>query len=55
MMFDVNQTFDKALALHQPAGLPRPSPCTGKILAVDPTHVDSLHLLGVVAYHARPQ
>ncbi len=51
MMFDVNQAFDKALGLHKAGRPAEAEPLYRQILAVQPTHVDSLHLLGVAAYH----
>jgi tetratricopeptide (TPR) repeat protein len=46
------QTFARALELHK-AGRPNEAaPLYRQILAVDPKHVDSLHLLGVAAYDA---
>jgi tetratricopeptide (TPR) repeat protein len=51
MNFDVNQGFAKALDLLK-AGRPADAePLFRQTLAVDPTHVDSLHLLGVAAHH----
>jgi tetratricopeptide (TPR) repeat protein len=52
MMFDVNQAFDKALSLHKAGRLAEAEPLYRQILTVDPRHIDSLHLLGVVAHHA---
>jgi tetratricopeptide (TPR) repeat protein len=49
MNLDINQTFNNALNLHM-AGRPNEAePLYRRILAVNPKHVDSLHLLGVVA------
>ena len=49
MNVDINQTFNNALKLHM-AGQPNEAePLYRRILAVNPKHVDSLHLLGVVA------
>ena len=55
-MLDVNQTFKTALNLHI-AGRPgEAEPLYRQILAVNPKHVDSLHLLGVAAHdHGRDQ
>jgi tetratricopeptide (TPR) repeat protein len=53
-MLDINQTFHTALNLHM-AGRPgEAEPLYRQILAVDPRHVNSLHLLGVAAHdHGR--
>src|SRR5262249_60474079 len=51
MNFDVNQGFAKALDLLK-AGQPADAePLFRQTLEIDPTHVDSLHLLGVAAHH----
>ena len=51
MTVDVKEGFAKALGLLK-AGRPADAePLFRQTLAVDPTHVDSLHLLGVVAHH----
>jgi len=50
-MFDIDQALNKALGLHQAGRLAEAEPLYRQILALDPKHVDSLHLLGVVAYH----
>jgi len=50
MSFDVDQAFQQARTL-QAAGCPAEAEAIYRqILAVDPAHVDSLHLLGVAAY-----
>jgi tetratricopeptide (TPR) repeat protein len=53
-MLDVNQTFSKALNLHVAGRPAEAEPLYRQILAVNPRHVDSLHLLGVAAHdHGR--
>jgi tetratricopeptide (TPR) repeat protein len=55
-MLDVNQTFSTALNLHMAGRVGEAEPLYRQILAVNPKHVDSLHLLGVAAHdHGRHQ
>jgi predicted O-linked N-acetylglucosamine transferase (SPINDLY family) len=49
MTFDINQTLGTARALHQAGRLSEAEGLYRQILAVDPDHVDGLHLLGVIA------
>jgi tetratricopeptide (TPR) repeat protein len=51
MKFDINQAFDKALNLLKGGRPAEAEPLFRRILAVDPNHIESLHLLGVAAYH----
>lgn len=46
------ELFDQALAHHQNGRLEQAEALYRQILAVDESHVDSLHLLGVVAYQS---
>ena len=43
--------FAQALALHQAGRLTDAEKIYGQILAAEPTHFDSLHLLGVIFMH----
>jgi protein O-GlcNAc transferase len=43
-------SFGQALALHQAGRLTEAEPIYRRVLEVDPTHFDSLHLLGVLHY-----
>ena len=52
MTFDINKTFTKALSLHQAGQFAEAERHYRRILAHNPNHVDSLHLLGVVCYEA---
>jgi tetratricopeptide (TPR) repeat protein len=49
-MATVAEAFAQALQYHQAGVLPQAEQLYRQILAVDPTHSDSLHLLGVLAY-----
>jgi Flp pilus assembly protein TadD/SAM-dependent methyltransferase len=49
MSFDLNQNFESAVTLHQAGRLSEAEGIYRNVLAVDPKHVDSLHLLGVIA------
>jgi len=51
MKFDSTQMFARALDLLKAGRFAEAEPLYRQILAVDPNHVDGLHLLGVVAYH----
>jgi tetratricopeptide (TPR) repeat protein len=50
MTFDIKQTFSKALNLHQAGQFSEAEQRYRRILAHNPDHVDSLHLLGVICY-----
>src|SRR5262245_15008965 len=52
MTFDVNKTLSTALALHQAGQFAEAGRRYRQILARNPNHVDSLHLLGVIFYEA---
>src|SRR6516164_3958050 len=52
MNFDINKTFSEALALHQSGQFAEAEQRYWQILAHNPNHVDSLHLLGVIFYEA---
>ena len=52
MNFDINKTFSEALALHQSGQFAEAEQRYRQILAHNPNHVDSLHLLGVIFYEA---
>ena len=47
-MLDVNQAFNTAFNLHVAGRAAEAEPIYRQILALNPKHVDSLHLLGVV-------
>ncbi len=49
MSFNVNQNFESAVTLHEAGRLSEAEGIYRNILAVDPKHVSSLHLLGVIA------
>src|SRR5271167_4066366 len=49
---DIEQTVRSALALQQAGRLADAEQLYRQILAIDPNHLDSLHLLGVVVYHS---
>src|SRR5262245_64721264 len=49
MGFDLQQNFVSAVTLHQAGRLSEAEGIYRNILAIDPKHVDSLHLLGVIA------
>ncbi|MFM7342752.1 MAG: tetratricopeptide repeat protein, partial [Betaproteobacteria bacterium] len=49
---DVAANFQEALLLHQQGQLQRAAELYERILARQPTHSDSLHLLGVVAHQS---
>jgi tetratricopeptide (TPR) repeat protein len=52
----IGQTFDAALQNHQHGRMAEAENLYRQILAVDPDHVDTLHMLGVLAYQAaRPE
>jgi tetratricopeptide (TPR) repeat protein len=51
MKFDIAQMFARAMDLLKAGRFAEAEPLYRQILAVDPNHVDGLHLLGVVAYH----
>jgi predicted O-linked N-acetylglucosamine transferase (SPINDLY family) len=48
--FEIDLTLGKARALHQAGSLTEAEALYREILAVDPKHTDSLHLIGVIAY-----
>jgi Tfp pilus assembly protein PilF/SAM-dependent methyltransferase len=50
MSFELNQNFESAVTLHQAGRLSEAEGIYRNILSVDPKHVDSLHLLGVIAH-----
>src|SRR5215468_9032323 len=50
MTFDIEQILGRAQALHQAGHLNEAEGLYRQILAVDPNHADSLHLLGVIAH-----
>jgi tetratricopeptide (TPR) repeat protein len=52
MNFDINKTFSEALALHRSGQFAEAERRYRQILAHNPNHVDSLHLLGVIFYEA---
>jgi tetratricopeptide (TPR) repeat protein len=52
MTFNINKTFSEALALHQAGQFSEAERRYRQILAHNPNHVDSLHLLGVVFHEA---
>ncbi len=47
---NIQETFDRAVALHQSGKLDEAAPLYEAILAAEPRHSDSLHLLGVIAH-----
>ena len=49
MSFDLHQNFASAVTLHQAGRLSDAEGIYRNILAIDPKHADSLHLLGVIA------
>jgi tetratricopeptide (TPR) repeat protein len=49
MGFDLHQNFVSAVTLHQAGRLSEAEGIYRNILAIDPKHLDSLHLLGVIA------
>jgi Tfp pilus assembly protein PilF/SAM-dependent methyltransferase len=49
MNFDLHQSYQNAVTLHQAGRLSEAEGIYRNILAVDPKHTDSLHLLGVIA------
>lgn len=49
MNIDLNQSYENAVTLHQAGRLSEAEGIYRNILAVDPKHVDSMHLLGVIA------
>jgi tetratricopeptide (TPR) repeat protein/SAM-dependent methyltransferase len=49
MSFDLHQSFESAVTLHQAGRLSEAEGLYRNILAIDPKHIDSLHLLGVIA------
>jgi Tfp pilus assembly protein PilF/SAM-dependent methyltransferase len=49
MSFDLHQNFASAVTLHQAGRLSEAEGIYRNILAIDPRHSDSLHLLGVIA------
>ena len=49
MNFDLNQNYENAVTLHQAGRLSEAEGIYRNILAIDPKHVDSMHLLGVIA------
>src|SRR5262245_49129812 len=49
MSFDLQQHFASAVSLHQAGRLSEAEGIYRNILAIDPKHIDSLHLLGVIA------
>jgi tetratricopeptide (TPR) repeat protein len=52
----VGQMFDAAMQDHQQGRMAEAENLYRQILAVDPNHIDSLHMLGVLAYQAaRPE
>jgi tetratricopeptide (TPR) repeat protein len=52
MTIDVNKIFNEALAFHQAGQFAEAERRYRQILARDPKHIDSLHLLGVIFYEA---
>src|SRR5712692_4765728 len=50
MLTDINQSFQQAVTLHQAGRLSEAEGIYRNILAVDPKHFHSLHLLGVIAH-----
>jgi tetratricopeptide (TPR) repeat protein len=49
-MFDTQQALERGRKLHQAGRLNEAEALYRQILAVDPSHADALHLLGVLAY-----
>ena len=49
-MFDTNRVLEQGRGLHQAGRLSEAEQLYRQILAVDPNHVDGLHLLGVIAH-----
>ena len=52
MSFGLNRNFERAVTLHQAGRLSEAEGIYRNILAVEPKHVNSLHLLGVIAIQA---
>jgi Tfp pilus assembly protein PilF/SAM-dependent methyltransferase len=50
MSIDLNQSYQNAVSLHQAGRLSEAEGIYRNILAVQPNHVNSLHLLGVIAH-----
>lgn len=48
MTNDISQLFQRALKSHQSGGLEEAKRLYGDVLAIEPRHADSLHLLGVL-------